>query len=78
MKIDENGVCGHEFWNKLPKRFRWTPHNLFAHPVSEVLYWFGLGDLGNKLHDLTIPRHITTTKTPTGSDPWGRASRPFL
>jgi hypothetical protein len=35
----------------------WTMHNLMAHPLSELLYWIGLGDLGNRLHDATIPTH---------------------
>jgi len=39
-------------------RFRWTLHNLVAHPLSEVLFQVGLGDLGNRLHDATIPDHV--------------------
>ena len=42
---------------QLPERFRWTVHNLFAHPLSELLFQVGLGDLGNRLHDWTIPEH---------------------
>lgn len=42
---------------RLPERFRWTLHNLVAHPVSEVLYQVGFEDLGNTLHDLTVPLH---------------------
>ena len=44
--------------NRLPPRFRWTIHNLIAHPLSEVLFQVGLGDLGNRIHDATIPAHI--------------------
>lgn len=36
----------------------WPAHNLVAHPLSEVLYWIGLGDLGNKIHDATVPEHV--------------------
>ena len=43
--------------SKLPARFRWTLHNLVAHPVSEVLFQVGLYRLGNALHDATIPGH---------------------
>lgn len=35
---------------------RWAIHNLIAHPVSE-LYWLRLGNLGNRLHDRTLPVH---------------------
>ena len=45
------------FINKLPERFKWTIHNLVAHPLSEILFQIGLGNLGNKLHDATIPTH---------------------
>jgi len=43
------------FINKLIKT--WPMHNLIAHPISEILYWVGLGNLGNRLHDATIPEH---------------------
>ena len=46
---------------RLPERFQWTLHNLLAHPVSEVLYQIGLGDLGNRVHDATIPTHVKGT-----------------
>ena len=40
---------------RLPTRFHWTLHNLVAHPLSEILYQLGAEDLGNRLHDATIP-----------------------
>lgn len=43
--------------NKLPERFRWTLHNVIAHPLSELLYQCGYGDLGNLVHDVTVPIH---------------------
>lgn len=46
---------------KLPVRFQWTIHNLVAHPVSEILYQIGFGDLGNRLHDATVPAHVKGT-----------------
>lgn len=39
----------------LPVRWRWTPHNLLAHPLSEVLYQFGARDLAALVHDATVP-----------------------
>jgi hypothetical protein len=39
----------------------WSMHNLVAHPASEVLYWLGLGDIGNKFHDATVPEHEAGT-----------------
>lgn len=35
----------------------WAVHNLVAHPLSEILHWLGLGDLGNRIHDATLPVH---------------------
>lgn len=35
----------------------WPAHNLVAHPASELLHWLGLGRLGNRLHDATLPEH---------------------
>lgn len=36
-------------------RFRYTVHNLVAHPLMEVLHLVGLSDLGDKIHDATLP-----------------------
>ena len=41
--------------NKLPHRFQWTPHNLIAHPLMEILYQLGFYELSDKVHDLTTP-----------------------
>ena len=35
--------------------FNYTIHNLIAHPIMEVLHLVGLSELGNKLHDATLP-----------------------
>ena len=43
--------------SRLPHRFRWTIHNIVAHPVSEVLFQFGLSRAGDWVHDATIPTH---------------------
>ena len=42
----------------LPLRIRWAPHNLIAHPLSEVLYQLGFEAASNALHDLTVPEHV--------------------
>lgn len=52
-----SGMIGNPLFARLPRRLRWTVHNLVAHPVSELLYLIGLGELGNRLHDWTIPLH---------------------
>ena len=39
-------------------RFKWTLHNVFAHPLSEVLHQVGLESAGNWVHDATIPAHL--------------------
>jgi len=36
-------------------RFNYTIHNLIAHPIMELLHLIGLTDLGNKIHDCTLP-----------------------
>ena len=40
---------------KLPERFRWTAHNVVAHPLSELLFQVGLRRWSDAVHDLTIP-----------------------
>lgn len=41
--------------NKLPKKYRWTIHNLIAHPLMEIVHILGATELGNKIHDITAP-----------------------
>ena len=59
--------------NNLPQRYRWTIHNLIAHPATEICYQTSvtLELVGNKIltlsnalklleavvHDSTIPDH---------------------
>ena len=40
---------------KLPPRWRWTLHNLIAHPLSEVLYQLGARSASDAVHDRTVP-----------------------
>jgi hypothetical protein len=46
-----------KFLSLLPPRFRWSIHNLIAHPMSEILYLIGLEKASNMIHDCTIPDH---------------------
>lgn len=39
------------------EHFRWTFHNLIAHPFSEIVYLVGLERLSNWVHDKSIPKH---------------------
>lgn len=41
--------------NRLPERFRWTPHNLIAHPLSEIAHQLGYEQLSVIIHDATVP-----------------------
>jgi len=43
---------------RLPERFQWTIHNMIAHPLSELLFQFGLDKASGALHDATVPYHI--------------------
>jgi hypothetical protein len=42
---------------RLPERFRWTLHNIVAHPLSELLFQVGLRRWSDAVHDLTVPEH---------------------
>ena len=41
----------------LPERWRWTIHNVFGHPVSEMLWQLGARSAADWVHDSTIPEH---------------------
>jgi len=40
---------------RLPERWRYTIHNVVAHPVSEMLWQIGLKRLAAQVHDCTVP-----------------------
>lgn len=42
---------------RLPERWRWSLHNLVAHPLSEVLYQLGAHRAADLVHDATVPEH---------------------
>jgi len=46
----------------LPHRFKWAPHNVIAHPLSEILFQLGCREASVWVHDITVPRE--------GEDPW--------
>lgn len=50
-------MIGNPIFNRLPVRFRWTIHNVIAHPLSEVLFQIGFAHLADLVHDWTIPEH---------------------
>lgn len=64
---------GNKLFNIVPKPFKWSIHNVIAHPLSEVFFVggylcikkFDRGDrlvkLGNWIHDVTIPYHSRGT-----------------
>mgnify|MGYP001575667783 CR=1 FL=1 len=38
-------------------RFRWSFHNLIAHPLSEIAWIIGLENLSNWIHEKSIPEY---------------------
>lgn len=36
-------------------RHAWAFHNLIAHPLLQILAWFGCAKLGFRIHDMTVP-----------------------
>jgi ethanolamine utilization microcompartment shell protein EutS len=45
------------FLDALPERFKWTLHNLVAHPLGEVLFQLGFESASDAIHEVTIPTH---------------------
>lgn len=43
------------FINILPDRFKWSIHNIIAHPLMEICFLIGLDKTANLVHDCTIP-----------------------
>ena len=43
---------------RLYSRFMWFPHNVLAHPLSEIMFQLGFPEKAyNWVHDITIPDH---------------------
>ena len=47
--------------SRLPERFKWSAHNIVAHPLSELLFQLGCREASVWIHDIT---------TPGGDDTW--------
>ena len=52
------------FINKLPESLKWVPHNMLAHPLSEIFYILSclygsvrFRKIGDHIHDITLPDH---------------------
>lgn len=42
--------------------FKWSLHNIVAHPLSEIVYLFTASDrASNWIHDITVPEHESGT-----------------
>ena len=37
--------------------FKWSLHNVIAHPLSELIYLIGFERASNWIHDITVPEH---------------------
>ena len=42
--------------------FKWTLHNVVAHPLSELVYLIGFEQASNWIHDVTVPEHESGTE----------------
>ena len=51
-----NGLC-RKAREVTREHFRWSIHNLLAHPLSEIAYLVGLRKLSDWLHDASVPKH---------------------
>lgn len=41
--------------------FKWSLHNIVAHPLSEIIYLVGFERASNWIHDITTPEHESGT-----------------
>jgi hypothetical protein len=39
--------------------FKWTIHNIIAHPLMEIFNLFRLSKIANFIHDVTLPDETT-------------------
>lgn len=42
---------------RLPKRFKWTLHNVVGHPLSELFWQLGWESASDWAHEVTTPPH---------------------
>ena len=41
--------------NRLPENIQWAIHNIIGHPLYGILCLCGYEDLGEAVHDATVP-----------------------
>jgi hypothetical protein len=51
-----NGIC-RGLRNKSQEHFKWSFHNLVAHPISEIVWLLGFRKLSDSIHDKSVPKH---------------------
>jgi len=49
-------------FNKLGP-FKWTVHNMIAHPIAEIFWLLQLKAAGNWVHDITVPSESLSEDT---------------
>lgn len=49
-------------------KYSYTIHNLIAHPLMEILHLMGMTELGNKIHDYTLPKQHAKENKQTSSE----------
>jgi hypothetical protein len=61
----------------LPRKLRWVPHNVFAHPTYEILKLFTFHNVAQDIHDMTIPydEESSTRSTHNGESEVDQNSR---
>ena len=52
-----NGIC-RKVRAASSDHFRWSIHNLLAHPLSEIAWIFGFRKASDWLHDKSIPMEL--------------------
>lgn len=55
-----NHIC-RQLRRNTKEHFKWSIHNLFAHPLSEIAYLLRMEKLSNWLHDSSVPEHLPGT-----------------
>jgi hypothetical protein len=49
------GKC-RELRKKSKEHFKWSFHNLIAHPLSEVAWLVGFKELSDRIHNNSVPK----------------------
>ena len=51
----------------MKNKFDYTIHNLIAHPLMEIFHLLGMTEIGNKIHDYTLPKKHKQDHDPSAS-----------